>query len=124
MTELNGVVKKLSAKCRFDVRHAGSIPGSGRSLGEGMQSIPVFLPGESHGQRSLAHRVTQSRRRLSDLAQHNRFIILFTQIIYKTQTHKIKKTFLVSQYSALKSTAVLYKSWHTGAGLERAGKKS
>ena len=33
-----------------NVRDAGSIPGSGRSLEKGM----VFLPGESHGQRSLA----------------------------------------------------------------------
>ena len=34
---------------------AGSIPGSGRSPGEGKwQPTPVFLPGESHGQRSLA----------------------------------------------------------------------
>ena len=32
-------------------------------LEEGMQPIPVFLPGESHGQRSLAatvHRVAES----------------------------------------------------------------
>ena len=28
----------------------GSIPGSGRSPGEGNGSISVFLPGESHGQ--------------------------------------------------------------------------
>ena len=33
----------------------GSIPGSGRSPGEGDGfSTPVFLPGEFHGQRSLA----------------------------------------------------------------------
>ena len=33
----------------------GSIPGLGRSPGEGKgYSTPVFLPGESHGQRSLA----------------------------------------------------------------------
>ena len=32
----------------------GSIPGSGRSSGEGNgNTIAVFLPGESHGQRSL-----------------------------------------------------------------------
>ena len=31
----------------------GSIPGSGRSPGEG-NGTPVFLPGEFHGQRSLA----------------------------------------------------------------------
>ena len=33
----------------------GSIPGSGRSPGEGNGKLtPVFLPGESYGQRSLA----------------------------------------------------------------------
>ena len=33
----------------------GLIPGLGRSLGEGNGlTIPVFLPGESHGQSSLA----------------------------------------------------------------------
>ena len=33
----------------------GSIPGSGRSPGEGNGKItPVFLPGKSYGQRSLA----------------------------------------------------------------------
>ena len=32
----------------------GLIPGSGRSPGEGNGTTPVFLPGESHGQRSLA----------------------------------------------------------------------
>ena len=34
------------------VTHVGSIPGSGRSPGGG-QPTPVFLPGESHGQRIL-----------------------------------------------------------------------
>ena len=32
----------------------GSIPGLGRSPEEEMESTPVFLPGEFHGQRSLA----------------------------------------------------------------------
>ena len=32
---------------------AGSIPGSGRSLAGAQQPTPVFLPGESFGQRSL-----------------------------------------------------------------------
>ena len=33
----------------------GSIPGSGRSPGEGNgKPTPAFLPGKSHGQRSLA----------------------------------------------------------------------
>ena len=43
------VVKNLPAKLG-DVRDAGSIPGSGRRE---WQPTPVFLPGESHGQRSL-----------------------------------------------------------------------
>ena len=38
-----------------DIRAAVSIPGSGRSPGGGHgQPTPVFLPGGSHGQRSLA----------------------------------------------------------------------
>ena len=35
-----------------DPRDMGSIPGSGRSTRAG-QPTPVFLPGKSHGQRSL-----------------------------------------------------------------------
>ena len=37
-----------------DKRDAGSIPGGGDPLEEKWQPTPVFLPGESHGQRSLA----------------------------------------------------------------------
>ena len=37
-----------------DIRVMGSIPGLGRSSGGGHGNpLPVFLPGESHGQRSL-----------------------------------------------------------------------
>ena len=44
------VVKNLPAKAG----NLGLIPGSGRSPGGGAwQPTPVFLPGESHGQRSL-----------------------------------------------------------------------
>ena len=43
-----GAEVKVSA---CNVGDLGSIPGSGRSPGEG---DPVFLPGESHGWRSLA----------------------------------------------------------------------
>ena len=46
------VVKNLSANIG-DVRDMGLIPGSGKSPGGGEQVAPVFLPGESHGQRSL-----------------------------------------------------------------------
>ena len=37
------------------IEDTGSIPGPGRSPGEeNGQPTPVFLPGKSHGQRSLA----------------------------------------------------------------------
>ena len=45
------VLKNLPAKVG-DRRDVGSIPGSGRSPERG-HSNPVFLPGESHGQRGL-----------------------------------------------------------------------
>ena len=48
---LRTVIKNLSASAG-DMRDVGSIPGSGRSPAGG-QSTSVFLPGESHGQRSL-----------------------------------------------------------------------
>ena len=37
-----------------DAGDTGSIPGWEDPLEEGMQSTPIFLPGESYGQRSLA----------------------------------------------------------------------
>ena len=47
------VVKKLPANAG-DVRDVGSIPGSGRSPGGGLYNpLPVFLLGESQGQRNL-----------------------------------------------------------------------
>ena len=47
------MVKKLPANAGH-VRDTGSIPGSGRlPWRRAWQSTPVFLPGESHGQRSL-----------------------------------------------------------------------
>ena len=36
-----------------DTGDSDAIPGSGRSLEEGTQPTPVFLPRESHGQRNL-----------------------------------------------------------------------
>ena len=46
------MVKNLPANAG-DRGDAGSIPGLERSTGEG-NGTPVFLPGESHGQRSLS----------------------------------------------------------------------
>ena len=48
------MVKNLPANAG-DVEDTGSVPGSGRSPGGGHgSSTPVFLPGESQGQRNLA----------------------------------------------------------------------
>ena len=69
------VVKNLPTNVG-DIRDAGSIPGLGKSpsLRRARQPTPVFLPGESHGQRSLAgytvHRVTKSRTQLKRLGTH------------------------------------------------------
>ena len=46
------MVKNLPAKAK-EARDAGSIPGWSRSLGVG-NGTPVFLPGESHKNWSLA----------------------------------------------------------------------
>ena len=37
----------------YNAGDPGSIPGSERSPGEGQQPTPVFMPGKSHGPRSL-----------------------------------------------------------------------
>ena len=52
-----GLPRRLSGKeSNCNTGESGdSIPGSGRSSGGGLCNLtPVFLPGESHGQRSLA----------------------------------------------------------------------
>ena len=47
-------IKNLLADAA-DIKDVGSIPGLGRSPGEGNgKPTPVFLPGKSHGPRSLA----------------------------------------------------------------------
>jgi len=46
------VVKNLPANAG-DIRDPGSIPGFRRSPGRGHGNPPIFLPGDSHGQRSL-----------------------------------------------------------------------
>ena len=64
------VVKSLPAN-DANPGNVGSIPRSGRSPGEGnKQPTPVFLPGKSHGQRSLVsytvHGVANSWTQLSN----------------------------------------------------------
>ena len=49
---VGSVVKSLPASAG-DAGVSGSIPGSGRSLGEGSGNPLVFIPVEFHGQRTL-----------------------------------------------------------------------
>ena len=53
------MVKNLPAKAG-DIRDVGSISGSGGSPGGHDNATPVFLPRESHGQRSLTGYSLQS----------------------------------------------------------------
>ena len=58
------MVKNLPA-IAGDVRDVDSIPGLGRSPGGGHgKPTPVFLPGESHGQRSLVGQGLQGHKEL------------------------------------------------------------
>ena len=52
-SQVEPVVKNLPVNAG-DLRDTGSIPGLGRSRGgEAWQPTPVFLHGESHGQKNL-----------------------------------------------------------------------
>ena len=63
------MVKNPPAKAG-DAREAGSIPGSGRSRGEGNGNpLQSSLPGKSHGQRSLVGYSPWDRRE-SDSIKH------------------------------------------------------
>ena len=56
------VIKKLPANAE-DMRDLSLIPGLGRSpIERNGNPTPVFLPGESHGQKSLAGYSPQCRR--------------------------------------------------------------
>ena len=49
----DGAVVKSPPANSGDAGDASLIPGSGRSAGIGNGNPPVFLPGKTHGQRSL-----------------------------------------------------------------------
>ena len=55
------MVKNTPANAR-DAGDMGFIPGLERSLGGGKGNLPVFLPGKSQGQRSLAGFIPWSHR--------------------------------------------------------------
>ena len=60
----------------------GSIPRSGRSPGEGTGNpLPVFLPGEFHGQRRLAGYSQWGRKELDMTGRVNTFTSLSVHII-------------------------------------------
>ena len=62
-------IKNPSANAGI-IRDASSVPGSGRSPGEGLQLMPVILPGESRVDTgawwATVHGVAESQARLSD----------------------------------------------------------
>ena len=65
-----------------DIKYTGSISGSERDPGGGHgKPTTLFLPGESHGQRSLAGYSPQCRKELgtSDLACKQSFSVTFSQ---------------------------------------------
>ena len=63
-------VVKNSLSSAEDVRDPGSIPRSGRSHGVGnSKPTPLFLPGESQGQRSLAGYSLKGHKE-SDMTEH------------------------------------------------------
>ena len=71
------------------VGNKSSIPGSGRSPEEEWQLTPVFLPGEFHGQRSLAayspwdHKELETTERLSLIDKNNPKALGSTQNVKK-----------------------------------------
>ena len=63
----------------------GLIPGSGRSPGGGQGNTLVFLPGESHGQRSLVgYSPWGCKERLSDqeTIEFVTILLLFCMVLY------------------------------------------
>ena len=78
------MVKNLPANAG-DTRAMGSIPGSGRSPGGG---TPVFLPGESHRQRSLA---SYSLNGLSMPAHTPYYTCMYNRVFQSSQKYAYEK---------------------------------
>ena len=77
------VVKNLPANSG-NTRDVGFIPGSGRSpgVGNGNPLTPVFLPGELHGQRSLAGYSPWGRKVL-DAIEHSQIHSFDRQLVWQ-----------------------------------------
>ena len=85
------MVKNMPANVG-DIKDAVSIPGLGKiPWRRAWQATPVFLPGESHRQRSLlgctVHRVTNSQTQLKRRSVHS------TRAACYLSTHKKKSEF-------------------------------
>ena len=66
---------------------SGSIPGLGRSQERAWQPTPVFLPGESHGQRSLAGYSPQGQKESTESLHDWSDLGLMHSCISKVLTH-------------------------------------
>jgi len=74
------------------MQETGSIPGSGRPPGErNGNPTPVFLPGESHGQRSLAGYSTWGCRVRHDGLRKAQSTFMSHRILFSHQKKKKKR---------------------------------
>ena len=72
-----------------NARDAGSVPGSGKSSWRKQwQTTPVFLPGKSHGQRSLAGYSPRDGKKsdTTNRLNNNNNVLYFECIIYLIRT--------------------------------------
>ena len=100
------VVRNLPANAG-DVRDSDSIPGSGRSPREEMAHTPVFLPGESHGQRSLvgyspwAHKKSDTTEYLSTYSEVMSSVWLLHNLEFQERACFFFFFFFTSRFSHL-----------------------
>ena len=79
----SGPVVKNPPNNAGDTRDVGSIPGSGKSSGEGNGNTPVFLSGKSHRQRSLVGYSPWGCKEL-DMTDHTHTELLMKELAYQT----------------------------------------
>ena len=97
------VGKELSVSGR-DTRDIGSIPESGRSLGGGPgKPTPVFLPGESHGQRRPVGYSPWGRKELDTIEQLSKYIYIYIYIYTHTHTHIHFVQYFIKGFSCVSS---------------------
>ena len=70
----------------------GSIPGSGRSPGGGWRPTPGFLPGESHGQKSLARYSPWGLKESDRTERHSHWELRFQYIFFGGRGNTIQPT--------------------------------